>query len=533
MPHHRTPLLILFVAILVSVSLGQPPEKKQTAKKQSEPGKTTATSKWFDLTASLRAIRARNQLIRKALKKEAPLAFTKTPLDKVVEQIGHLAGVNLLLNKEDLLDEVIEPTTPVTRTWKLIAMDSALDQVLEPLGLGWHIVSETVVVTSRLAIESFGPYPIELYDCRDLYRRGVDIDRLIRLVMRGTSGPWGEHEGHGGTVVSLGDILVVSHHGRIQREVADLLAGLRRQLARVGHDRPELVQLAGPADQAAHRSLTRVVTVDVSEKPLPEVLADLGKQAETAIRLDGQALLDEGIEPREPITLSLKTVSLHSALNHALEPLGCLAIVRDGSLLVTTEVVAEEMTEPLFHTIAGLTRAGLDIQTLADVIESGTNCPWEDVDGYGGLIFAISPDVLFVRQTQRGHQEVSLELFHLRARLSARRSADGKPLPPSPSPHLTRIYDSGDFPAYDLALAIPRFVSPRSWNAADGRGEIRQVAELLVIRQTADVHFQVRLFLDRLDVHRGVNLPSPTNPWGAWGPTPAPPSRTLDEPRPR
>ena len=143
------------------------------------------------------------------------------------------------------------------------------------------------------------------------------------------------------------------------------------------------------------------------------------------------------------------------------------------------------------------------------------------------------PDVLFVRQTQRGHQEVSLELFHLRARLSARRSADGKPLPPSPSPHLTRIYDSGDFPAYDLALAIPRFVSPRSWNAADGRGEIRQVAELLVIRQTADVHFQVRLFLDRLDVHRGVNLPSPTNPWGAWGPTPAPPSRTLDEPRPR
>jgi len=53
--------------------------------------------------------------------------------------------------------------------------------------------------------------------------------------------------------------------------------------------------------------------------------------------------------------------------------------------------------------------------------------------------------------------------------------------------------------AAELAQLIPDLIEPESWEGAGGDGVIRAIHGTLVVRQTAEVHRQIRRLLQALN----------------------------------
>ncbi|GIS60084.1 MAG: hypothetical protein CM1200mP2_23090 [Planctomycetaceae bacterium] len=88
--------------------------------------------------------------------------------------------------------------------------------------------------------------------------------------------------------------------------------------------------------------------------PLSDVVDYLKQQHNIQIILDEQALLDEGIQPDEPINMSLSGISLRSALKIVLEPMALTYVIQDEVMRITTEAKAEEMMSTRVYPVADL-----------------------------------------------------------------------------------------------------------------------------------------------------------------------------------
>ena len=205
------------------------------------------------------------------------------------------------------------------------------------------------------------------------------------------------------------------------------------------------------------QSLLQDTEVVFEDSPLKEALNYLEDLHSIEILLDEVALTADGISTEAPITFRMSGISLDSALNLMLEPLGLDYVIKHEVLFITTRPKAEELMETRVYNVARIPH--LTPKELIEIIVGGTavqegqgrsggatsgatssggavvaaapggaggvdgratagsplpdglrtvgliNCKWVQIDGEGGAAWA-GKTTLIIRQTQRVHREI-------------------------------------------------------------------------------------------------------------------------------
>lgn len=118
----------------------------------------------------------------------------------------------------------------------------------------------------------------------------------------------------------------------------------------------EAVDLAPvtPREADIRRALSRPITFEFEDTPLRDVMAFIKEYANINVILDPNGLAGVGVEPDQPVTLTLENVSLRSALNLMLDPLELTFSVTNDVLLITSKPSAEENLITKVYPVADL-----------------------------------------------------------------------------------------------------------------------------------------------------------------------------------
>jgi hypothetical protein len=166
--------------------------------------------------------------------------------------------------------------------------------------------------------------------------------------------------------------------------------------------------------------------LEFPETPLNTITGLIQDEYDIPIVFHTAALDAIAVSPDVEITVSLRNITLRSALElmlHEIEDLTYL--VDDEVLLITTEDVAESRLEVRVYRVDDLwelarprdhqTGSGADYSRLIGVI---TDCiehdSWMDNGSGDGQIGLLPPGMLVIAQTQRIHAEIRLLLAELR-----------------------------------------------------------------------------------------------------------------------
>ena len=157
---------------------------------------------------------------------------------------------------------------------------------------------------------------------------------------------------------------------------------------------------------------------DYTDKPLDELMRDVGRRFAINIWIDKEGLSSDGIATDQPVTLVLPDVSLATALNLILDPLMLTYVIEDEVLKITTQVKADERMPMRVYPVLDLLDVidGYhDYLTLMVAIQETTSGKWEAVDGEGGTMSPVpNARSLLIRQTQRVHRQIEGLLAALR-----------------------------------------------------------------------------------------------------------------------
>jgi type II secretory pathway component HofQ len=182
------------------------------------------------------------EAIEKALAVKTTCEFLDTPLEDVVEYLRDLHKINVILDKKALADAGTEAKTTVSLKVSGVALRSALDLVLRPLGLAWTIHNEVLLITTEKQAESMlvtKVYPVADLVAPEGAAPGAegdhDFDSLVDVITASVApASWDVAGGAGSiTVAPLGKVnaLVISQTYDAHARVGKLLADLRKVAA--------------------------------------------------------------------------------------------------------------------------------------------------------------------------------------------------------------------------------------------------------------------------------------------------------------
>lgn len=322
-----------------------------------------------------------------------------------------------------------------------------------------------------------------------------------------------------------------------------------------------------PAEVRLQASLEKPVKFDFLDTPLDQVAMFIADTFDIPVVLDEPALGTQQIEPSAPVTVSLSGVSLTSALNLITAKLGIDWVVQHEVLLLTSTDQAASCQEARLYDVADLLAAGpfrddgdltYSYESLIELIKATTGGElWSDQGGPGSM----EPfrGTLAVTQRQRVHSQIAKLLADLRQLRQTRSAASSPPATPPAADQFKVLsyplilpfsrpidgqpallgplfgapgaqgqaaqWEKVDLPneiiqlarrqlaqdqlqqlAESLATVIPEMVQPASWKGTPG-GEIRAIQGALVVKQTPQVHAQIRRLLEPFI--------SPQKPFGA------------------
>jgi hypothetical protein len=86
--------------------------------------------------------------IRAELAKPTSIEFNETTLKDVVQYLKDLHSINIELDRKKLEEANVQLDMPITRVLKGVSFASALNLILEPLGLTYVIEHEVLLITS-------------------------------------------------------------------------------------------------------------------------------------------------------------------------------------------------------------------------------------------------------------------------------------------------------------------------------------------------------------------------------------------------
>ena len=536
------------------------------AQEPEEPTETAPRAQAADARQAItRQARDAERRIRRGLQTEVTVTFKDKPLQEALRELVEKAGVPLWIDETALTEEGVSLDEPVSVDLESMSIETALELILSPFGLAWHIEDEVLKVTTET--EASERLSTEIYDVNELLRLAAEAEReqsgadlalerattpvqfddaaawgcfhpprrdldsataawgtrhwLVAVLFGMTSGAWDRIDGVGGTAQILDGTLVLRQTQRIHAEVAGLLDALT-QAARgeLAHGSVMVHPTGAAADkiQRIYDALAGKGTAEFKDATLRSALDSLGAQFDVPVIINEVALTEEGVSLEEPVSLSVDNVTLHSILKLLLEPLGLEAIVRFGVLEVTTETEAAEVFVTAIYDVRDLVHRGVDEEELLESIRQTTSGEWEWVDGVGGEGQVPFAGVLAVRNTQKVHSQAEVLLADLRRTLPR---GEQNHLPqskqaPDPDEVTTQLYRVDlQAPIEQVTDAISMFVAGELGDDFDTL-TITRVGGALMIRAANRAHAEIRKCLQLL---RQAEADSHSEePGGVYGP---------------
>ena len=255
-----------------------------------------------------------------------------------------------------------------------------------------------------------------------------------------------------------------------------------------------------PTEIKIQAALKERVQVRFTNRPLKEVLDDLGSMSNVNIYADPQGLSAEGVTSDTPITINLtEAVSLQSALKLILEPLRLSYVIQHEVLRVTSEQSGDANVYTDVYNVADLV---IPIPNFVPGYNVGLPAAIREAHralGYGDGIpsamgpFTIAPTDLQGSVSTSASVLAQSNSFGLQSRSGSR-------------PSTPLGYGNGSMGGAALAdfgtliELITSTIAPDTWDDVGGPGAIESFPTnlSLVISQTQDVHDQIADLLEQL-----------------------------------
>jgi general secretion pathway protein D len=247
------------------------------------------------------------------------------------------------------------------------------------------------------------------------------------------------------------------------------------------------------------RKLKTPVSCKFRDRPLSEVLEQLGKLAAVPTHLDAKGLDEEGVSSDTTVTIDLtQDISLKSALHLILEPLHLSYVIKNEVLMITSEQLRDGEVYTHTYNVADLVIpipnfAPNGRMGLAGALGEAYNMAGGGVGGMGGANMAYLASQDGTPATGMVNPAVMAQINQL---MPGSRGSDGAPMTAGPGG-----LGGGTQADFDsLIELLQSTVAPTTWDEVGGPGSIREFENnlSLVISQTEDVHEQIVDLLEQL-----------------------------------
>lgn len=260
--------------------------------------------------------------------------------------------------------------------------------------------------------------------------------------------------------------------------------------------------------------------LDFMEIPLVELMQIIAEQYEIQVVFDTAALDSLAISPETEVTVKLRDISLHSALDLVLssspETEELTYLVDDEVLLITSEDEAQARLEVRVYRVDDLIRneqtGMLDfdrvIELLATTVEHDS---WQQNQTGEGCMIPLPPGMLVISQTRRVHQQIAdllAEVRNVKQQIEGETTAyRGATRPITTAIRIEAI--GGDHAERSLAVIRDAVLHSVAWK---NDGEIDNsdaflaiLPDRIIVRHTPEVVGEVTRIIDALQMR-----PAPT-----------------------
>ncbi|MEX2121198.1 MAG: hypothetical protein WD847_16515 [Pirellulales bacterium] len=180
---------------------------------------------------------------------------------------------------------------------------------------------------------------------------------------------------------------------------------------------------SGP-EERIKAALAEPTELDFIDTPLNDAIDILKARHGIEIQLDTPALTGAGVGSDTPLTMSVRGITLRSALRLLLDQHELTSVIRNEVLLITSKTEAEGLLETKVYPVGDLVRAeddGLVVElrpNFDNLVESITSSigptSWDEVGGPGSIEPFANADALVISQTDEIHEEIEKLLASLR-----------------------------------------------------------------------------------------------------------------------
>ncbi len=494
--------------------------------------------------------------ITQALKTKHAVDFVNVPLSEVLKQLAAAAKVPYFLNQNQLADEGVEPSVPVTLKRDAQEIAITLQEVLHPLLLDYEARPEWLYVTSSAVMDEV--LDTRFYDVSKLvslveprlilYRsplidqkpwqhnggfgggsfsqfgggddnpnskakiahrhRIKEIDSaypaetcLMAFIQENTSGQWEAVDGVGGTMTPGKGRLIVRQTQRVHREAIVALTNLEMMLVDPQH--PQSLHLRdSEEDRKIQTEYDRLLDAPTNSAPgvmpLKQFLEENFNANGLTIYVDEAALKDEGLVWDELKITIAEGISRRALLTESFHA-NSLTVVFDYNRFIITTTQGCDIITTLIYDVSQIPECS-DREWLAKVLFESTSGQWEDVDGVGGTLDLIGTDdlqiagLLIVRQSEQVHEEIPEILAKLRRPLEV----PSKVIEPARSRSIYALPDLNA--ATDLQMTLPALIAAPG--VAWPPGCIVRVGSSLIVTQSEAVHRRIERLIEAMDTAR-------------------------------
>ena len=126
--------------------------------------------------------KAAEERIKQALSEQTEIQFVDITLQEAVQYLSELHSIPIILDEKALAQEGIATDAILNQNLRRVALRSALNIMLKPLGLTYIIEDEVLKITSQ--IEADEKLETHVYDLRKLAEASFEPDALAKVIAR-------------------------------------------------------------------------------------------------------------------------------------------------------------------------------------------------------------------------------------------------------------------------------------------------------------------------------------------------------------
>ncbi len=485
--------------------------------------------------------------IQRALDSPVTLHFADRPLTDVVKLLRAQYKIPVVLDRRSLDDAGVPVDTRVSQQCTGISLRSALDLMMRGAvtDIGFHARNEVLVLSSSETVEDH--LVTTVYPVRDLIlgrdesgepiserERDFDYDTLINLIGSIVDpASWDDGTGPCQGINPFRGTLVIQQSANVHRHIGALLTALRQARKQPSEPkeaaRCQTIEVQDTrAKQHILAALRTRTSVHFENTPLKDAMASLSQRYQIPVQFDRVVPGDRKMDPTAVVACQVDDISLQAALQLILEPLDLTWTILDEVVLITVSDETARYVDTRVYPVGDLVRPVLivpcqvggitDTPTMAlvenmdDLISMITASIAPDSWSNMGLDAAIEPfgDSIVVSQTWPNHLELERLLARLRVEIA---KYPPPPLPERADPDqlVLRTYSIGQLrakdqqlPAESVAELVRDLLDPESWDAQGGKGLVRGLPGMLVVRHTIRMQKRVAHLLDQLGLAYGL-----------------------------